>query len=47
MELVLINGCWVKEKLEKTRHVKNIVKSRKYILRGKEMSDIMMEFYLI
>ena len=35
MELVLLNGCKnKKEKFEKTRHVKNNDKSKKYILRG-------------
>ena len=35
----------VKEKFEKTRHVKNNDKSKKYILRGQR--NIMNEFYLI
>ena len=38
----------VKEKLEKTRHVKNNDKSKKNIFyEDKEMQDIMIEFYLI
>ena len=35
MELVLLNGCKIKECFEKkTRQVKNNDKSKKYILRG-------------
>ena len=34
MELVLLNGCKIKEKFEKTSHVKNKDKSKKYVLRG-------------
>ena len=30
----LINGCKIKEYFEKTRHVKNNDKSKKYIFRG-------------
>ena len=33
MELILLNGFKVKEKFEKTRHVKNNDKSKKFILR--------------
>ena len=47
MDLLLLNGCKVKEKSEKTRHVKNNDKSKKYILRGKKILDIMIEHYLI
>ena len=34
MELVLLNSCKSKEKFEKTRHVKNNDKSKRYFLRG-------------
>ena len=38
----------VKEKFEKTRHVKNNDKSKKNIFyKDKEMQDIIVEFYLI
>ena len=38
MELILINGCKSK-KIEKTRHVKNNDKSKKYILGGERNAD--------
>ena len=34
MELVLLNGCESKRNFEKTRHVKNNDKCKKYIIRG-------------
>ena len=34
MELVLLNGCKIKEHFEKTRQVKNNDKSKKFVLRG-------------
>ena len=34
MKLVLLNGCQSKRKFEKTRLIKNIDKSKKYVLRG-------------
>ena len=34
MEIILLNGCKEKEKIGKTRHVKNNEKSKKDILRG-------------
>ena len=37
----------VKEKFEKTRHVKIKDKSEKYILRGKKNEIYLIEFYLI
>ena len=37
----------VKKKFEKTRHVKNNDKSKKFFYVDKEMQDIMIELYLI
>ena len=37
----------IKEYFEKTRHVKNNDKSKKYILRGQKMQDIMKKYYQI
>ena len=37
----------VKKKFEKTRHVKNKEKSKKYILRGQKNERYLIEFYLI
>ena len=37
----------VKEYFEKTRHVKNNDKSKKYILCGQKVQDIKKEFYPI
>ena len=34
MEFIMLIGCRSKENLEKTRHVKNIDKSKKSVLRG-------------
>ena len=36
-----------KEKIEKTRNVKNNDKSKKKVFKDKEMQNIVMEFYLI
>ena len=37
----------VKEKIDKTRHVKDNDKSKKYFYEDKEMLDTLIEFYLI
>ena len=37
----------VKEFFEKTRHVKNNDKFKKYILRGQKIQDIMKKYYQI
>ena len=36
MELILIDGCKSKKRYEKTRHVRNNDKSKKYIFRGEK-----------
>ena len=37
----------VKEKFEKTRHMKNNDKSKKFVIEGQRIQDIMKELYLI